>query len=136
MREINKENFRPHYIGFVLPESPYDDNKCLNNYSSINLSKCCFIGYGIDCYGKFKDLPHLCFVNQIGVKFSQEVHNVITPEKVENLVPRREAQLTPNTAPSMALTNQSRNTNIDLDSSFMTAVAKSSKILFEQESPA
>ena len=34
--------------------------------------KNCFIGYGIDCHGKFKDLPHLCLINHIGIKYSKE----------------------------------------------------------------
>lgn len=50
-----------NYTGFVLPSSPFQ---------SSDLNKVCFIGYGVDCFGKFKDLPHLCIVNQIGIKYS------------------------------------------------------------------
>lgn len=49
-----------------------------------DLNKCSYIGYGIDCYGKFKDLPHLCTVNQIGIKYSQDDSSsmvMLTPDK-------------------------------------------------------
>ena len=49
-------------------------------------NKFCFIGYGIDCHGKFRDLPHLCQINQIGLKYVQEDQGVpITPVKKGNL---------------------------------------------------
>ena len=132
MRENKQSRYlHPHYIGFILPESPYSDDKCLNSQSSINLSKCCFIGYGIDCFGKFRDLPHLCLVNQIGIKFSQEVSDINTPSKDDSLLPRRDPLLTPNTAPSMGVLNMSRNS--DTNSSFKTAVKCTQKRLFESQ---
>ena len=51
--------FTPNYAGFNLPAL----SQISDNLPAAQYSECCFIGYGIDCYGKFKDLPHLCVIN-------------------------------------------------------------------------
>ena len=90
---MGRRIYQPHFTGFLLPEqneqysSPSaKDNHVggVNSSMRIDLNKCSYIGYGIDCYGKFKDLPHLCTVNQIGIKYSQDDSSSMvmrTPDK-------------------------------------------------------
>ncbi len=61
-----------------------------------DLNKSCFIGYGIDCHGKFRDLPHLCLINSIGLKYAQDDKGLpITPVKKPISKPATEIQKTP-----------------------------------------
>jgi len=101
MREsiVKTSTFKPNYTGFVLPEPP----RLRELFSNANFSNCCFIGYGLDCYGKFKELPHLCLINQIGLKYTQEDQSLTTPDKELSVVPRRTPSQTPNTQNSSLL---------------------------------
>ena len=79
----------PNYTGFLLPDPPVVSEKVQPS----NMLNYQFIGYGLDCFGKFRDIPHLCLINQIGLKFTQEDQRMLmdTPDKSMSLFGNRSA---------------------------------------------